>query len=354
MGKKSLFATLFVVSVLVCLLGPFNTTAISGDKPIKLSFANFFPPSHFTNTEQFPLFIKEIEQATGGKVKITNYPGQTLLQAPEMYDGVVQGTADMSHGSTGYSRGRFTVTEAFELPGIYFGSAAANSMVMHDGFKKFKPAEYNEVKVMYLMAVGPGFLYSRKPVNSLDDLKGMRIRATGPVADCLKKLGATPIAMTMPEVYEALSKGVLDGQVAPPEVLQAWRQAEVTKYIVVVPPIYASIQYTVMNLARWSSLPKDIQQAIDKVNDGFYLKAGQIWDSYQKKAIEFGVKKHGMKIIRLSEEENKKWLAPLESLKDEYIARANAKGLPGKEILDYVIKKAAIYSKKYPSPLEGY
>ena len=227
-------------------------------------------------------------------------------------------------------------------------------MVMKDGFKEFKPAEFNDVKVMYLMAVGPGFLYSRKPVNSLDDIKGMRIRAMGPTADCLKKLGATPIAMTMPEVYEALSKGVLDGQIAPPEVLQAWRQAEVTKYIVAVPPVYASIQYSIMNLDKWNSLPKEIQQAIDKVNEGFYLKAGQIWDSYQKQAIEFGVKKHGMKIIRLSEEENKKWLAPLESLKDEYIGRANAKGLPGKKILDYVIKKAAIYSKKYPSPLAGY
>ena len=110
MGKKTLFVCVFVLSVLFCLLGAFNTTAISGDKPIKLSFANFYPPSHYTNTEQFALWIKEIEQATGGRVKITNYPGQTLLQAPEMFEGVVQGTADMSHGSTGYSRGRFPVT----------------------------------------------------------------------------------------------------------------------------------------------------------------------------------------------------------------------------------------------------
>jgi TRAP-type C4-dicarboxylate transport system substrate-binding protein len=354
MGKKTLFTSVFVLLAVFCLFDPFNTPAVSAEKQIKLSFANFFPASHFTNKEQFPLWIKEVEQASGGRVKITNYPGQTLLEAAEMFEGVKKGTADISHGSTGYHRGVFPVTEAFELPGIYFGSATANSMVMLEGYKKFKPAEFSDVKVMYLMAVGPGFLYTKKPVRSLDDLKGMRLRATGPVADCLKKLGATPIAMTMPEVYEALSKGVLDGQVAPPEVLEAWKQAEVLKYIVVVPPIYASIQYCVMNLGKWKLFSEKEKEAIEKVNEGFYLKAGKIWDANQKKAVDFAVKKHGMKIIRLSPEENAKWMAPLESLKDDYIAKVSAKGLPGKEILNFVIEKAAIYSKKFPTPLDEY
>jgi TRAP-type C4-dicarboxylate transport system substrate-binding protein len=225
MKKKTLFTSLCVLSVLFCAFVVFNTSAVSQEKQLKLSFANFFPASHFTNKEQFPLWIKEVEEASGGKIKITNYPGQTLLEAPEMFQGVKKGTADIGHGSTGYHRNVFLVTEAFELPGIYFGSASANSMVMLEGYKKFKPAEFSEVKVMYLMAVGPGFLYTKKPVRSLEDLKGMRLRATGPVADCLKKLGATPIAMTMPEVYDALSKGVLDGQIAPQEVLEAWKQA---------------------------------------------------------------------------------------------------------------------------------
>ena len=110
MKKRNKFGFVFVSFVLFCLLNVFATTAVCGEEPIKLSFANFFPPSHFTNTVQFPNWIKDIEQATGGRVKITNYPGQTLLSGREMFDGVVQGTADLSHGSTGYSRGRFPVT----------------------------------------------------------------------------------------------------------------------------------------------------------------------------------------------------------------------------------------------------
>jgi TRAP-type C4-dicarboxylate transport system substrate-binding protein len=109
-----------------------------------------------------------------------------------------------------------------------------------------------------------------------------------------------------------------------------------------------------MNLDKWKLVPDNAKEAIEKVNEGFYLKAGKIWDANQKKAVDFAVKKHGMKIIRLSPEENAKWMAPLESLKDEYIAKVSAKGLPGKEILSFVIEKAAIYSKKFPTPLDEY
>jgi TRAP-type C4-dicarboxylate transport system substrate-binding protein len=354
MRKKIVLASVCLCLGIFCLLIAFNSVEASDKGAMTLSFANFFPASHFTNTEQFPLWIKEVEKASGGKVKITNYPGQTLLEAPEIYEGVVRGTADLGHGSTGYSRGRFPVTQASELPGIYFGSAAANSVVAWEAYKKFNPAEFSDVKVMYLMAVGPGFLYSKKPVHSLEDLKGMRIRATGPTADAMRALGAVPVSMTMPEVYESLSKGIIDGQIAPPEVLKAWRQAEVTKYITVVPPVYASVQYTVMNLKKWNLLPDDVKQAIEKVNAAFVLQAGKIWDSQQKISIDWAVKNHGMEVLRLAPEEEAKCMAVLQDLKDDYITMASAKGLPAKEILDFVIEKAAIYSKQFPSPLEGY
>jgi len=351
--KKVLLHSVTIAIGLCCLLGPFHSAAAAAD-PIKLSYANFFPAQHFTNTKQFPLWIKEVEEATGGKVKITNYPGQTLLEAAEIYEGVVRGTADLGHGSAAYSRNRFLVTEGSELPGIEFGSATANSLVAWETYKKFNPAEYSDVKIMYLMAVGPGFLYSKKPIRTLADLKGMRIRATGPGADALKAMGAVPVAMTMPEVYESLSKGIIDGQMAPPEVLKAWRQAEVTKYITVIPPIYASVQYSVMNLAKWKLLPEDVKKAIEKVNEGFVLKAGKIWDAEMKESVDWAVKNHRMEVIRFSPEETAKCMAILEFMKQDYISKATAKGLPAKEILDFVIQRAAVHSKQQQSPLAGY
>jgi TRAP-type C4-dicarboxylate transport system substrate-binding protein len=203
---------------------------------------------------------------------------------------------------------------------------------------------------MFFYSVGPGSLYSKKKVTSLADLKGMRIRATGLTAKSIEALGAVPVAMPMPEAYEALSKGVVGGNIGPPEILKGWKQAEVTKYITILPPVYNSIQYTVMNLKKWNSLPPDVQKAIEKVNEGFNVKAGQIWDSQMKaNGIDYGVDEHGMQIVRLSEADNKKAMQLMQPLLEDYIARMQAKGLPGKEIVDFVKENAAKYSKMYPT-----
>jgi len=349
MEKKRLFSFVFILIVAFSLSGIFNT-ATAETKPINLSMASFFPPTHFVNTEQAAQWIKEVEEASGGYVKITFYPGGTLLKAPETYDGVVKGTADIGISVFAYTRGRFPVMEAFELPGIYFGSCTATNLVTWEGIKKFKPKELSDVKVMYLYAVGPGALYSKKEVKSLEDLKGMRIRSTGLTAKSIQALGATPIAMPMGEVYESLRKGVVDGNIAPPEVLKGWKQAEVTKYITIVPPVYNAIQFIVMNLEKWNSLPSNVQKAIEEVNEASVFKAGQIWDSQMKAGgIDYGIKEHGMKICRLSAEDNAKARALMQPLLDDYVARMAEKGLPGKEILEFVQERAAFYSKLFPS-----
>ncbi len=349
MEKKGLMSLIVALVLLFSLTSVFGSAVAAEEKPITLSFATFFPPSHFMCTKVIPQYIKEVEKATNGRVKIVVYPAGTLLKAPETYDGVVAGTADIGNSVPAYTRGRFPVLEGFELPGIYFGSCAATTMVATDGVKKFQPKELQDTKPLIIFSVGPGSLYSKKEVKSLDDVKGMRIRATGLTAKSIKALGAIPVAMPMPEVYEALSKGVIDGTIAPPEVLKGWKQAEVTDYITILPPVYNSLQYFVMNKDKWNSLPKDIQEAINKVNEGFALKTGLIWDSEMKEnGIDYGIKEHGMKLNRLSEADNAKAMALMQPILDDYVARMNKKGLPGQEILDFTKEKAAKYSKMYP------
>jgi TRAP-type C4-dicarboxylate transport system substrate-binding protein len=177
----------------------------------------------------------------------------------------------------------------------------------------------------------------------------MRIRATGPTATSIKALGAIPVAMPMPDVYEALSKGVIEANLAPPEVLKTFKHAELTKYITVFPPVYNSLQGCVMNLKKWNSLPKDVQAAFEKVNEGWSMKAAAIWDEQMKvNGIDYGIKEHGMEISRLPEAEFDKAMKLMQPLLDDYIAEMNKKGLPGKEIIDFVKEKAAKYSKMYP------
>jgi len=337
-----------VFTFLFSFSGAINTE-IAEAKTTSLSFAHIFPASHYQATEVYALWKKEIEAATKGQVKIDLFPVNTLLKSAEMYDGVVSGTADIVSSSMGYTRGRFPLMEAFEFPGIYFGSSTATVAGAWEGYKHFKPKELSDTKVLWLFSAGPGSLYTKKKVNSLAELKGMRIRATGTTAKSIEALGAVPVAMPMADVYEALSKGVVEGQIAPPEVLKGWKQAEVTKYITVLPPVYNSIMYTVMNLKKWNGLPDDVKSAFDKLDEDYSVRAAKVWDSHQVSGgIEYGVKEHGMEIVRWSEKDMKMAMDLMKPLHDDYIARMNAKGLPGKEILDFAKERAAINSKKYP------
>jgi TRAP-type C4-dicarboxylate transport system substrate-binding protein len=348
MEKKRLLFFGFVFIFLFSLSGVFHAKTAEG-KTVNLSFAHIFPASHFQSAIVFTLWIEEVEKATKGYVKINLFPVNTLLKSAEIYDGVVSGTADLGNSSMGYTRGRFPLMEGFELPGIYFGSATATAVGAMEGYKKFNPKELSDTKVMWLGSAGPGSLYSKKKVNSLAELKGMRIRATGNTANSIKALGAIPVAMPMADVYEALSKGVVDGQIGPPEVLKGWKQAEVTKYITILPPVYNSIMYTVMNLDKWNSLPKYVQAAIEAVNEDFTVKACKIWDSQQVSGgIDYGIKEHGMEIVRWSDADMKQALDLMKPVQQDFVKRMNEKGLPGQEVLDFSKERAAINSKKYP------
>jgi TRAP-type transport system periplasmic protein len=349
MEKKGILYSVFIFIFLFSFAGAFNAATAEG-QTVNLSLSHFFPPTHFVNTEMVRQWVEEVEKASNGYIKINVFPGGTLLKAPETYDGVVSGTADIAVGVFAYTRGRFPVMEGFELPGIYFGSCTATTAVAWEGVKKFRPKELNDTKLMFLYSVGPGSLYSKKKVSTLEDLKGMRIRATGLTAKSIQALGAVPVAMPMPEAYEALSKGVVEGNIGPPEILKGWKQAEVTNYITILPPVYNSIQFVVMNLKKWNSLPGDVQIAIEAINEGFNIRAGQIWDSQMKaNGIDYAVNEYGLQIVRLSEADNEKAMALMQPLLDDYIARMDEKGLPGQEIVEFVKERAAKYSKMYPT-----
>jgi TRAP-type C4-dicarboxylate transport system substrate-binding protein len=348
MEKKGLLFFVFIFIFLFSFSGAFNAETAEG-KTVNLSFAFMFPSSHYMGSEVYPLWVEKIEKASKGYLKINMFPVNTLLKSAEMYDGVVSGTADIGSSSCGYTRGRFPVMEGFELPGIYFGSATATVAGAWAGYKHFQPKEFMDTKLMWLYSAGPGSLYTKKKVSSLSEIKGMRIRATGNTAKSIKALGAVPVAMPMPDVYEALSKGIVEGQIGPPEVLKGWKQAEVTKYITNLPPVYNSIMWTAMNLKTWNSLPKDVQAAIEEVNEGFSIIAGEIWDSHQVKGgIEYGIKEYGMEIVKWPEADMEKAMQLMLPLHEDYVKRMNAKGLPGQEILDFVKAQAAVNSKKYP------
>lgn len=354
MMKKGFLSKVLLLPVLVILLAVVGCSSTGsgdgdGDQVTVLKLAHFFPSTHPAETDLIQPWAKAVEEATGGKIRIESYPGETLLKADAVYDGVVDGIADMGLSCFAYTRGHFPVLEVFELPGITYRTSEAASKTAWNGIKKINPEEIRDTRLMMVITTGPGDLFTKDPVRNIDDLQGLEVRATGLSAKTLEMLGATPVAMPQSDAYEALSKGVVRGNLSPIEVLQGWRHAEVTDYLTLTPFLYNTLFFVNMNLDVWNSLSSDIQSAIESVSEQyFYDVAAGLWDQQNEAALKWAVDETGMEVITLSEEEIEKWIDMVKPIQDEYVASMEEKGFSGREILD-IVKNLA---KKYDQELD--
>jgi len=322
---------LFFLSSLCILAVAFPVFAQT--KPVELTYSIFFPAPH-KNTVLADEWAKEIGKRTQGKVKITLFPGGTLTPADKCYDGVVKGISDIGMSVLGYTRGKFPLTEVIDLPLGYKSGLSATKLI-NQYYVKFKPKEFEEVKVLYFHAHGPGILHTKKPVAKLEDLKGLRIRSTGLSSKVVTALGGTPVALPMGETYDALKRGMADGSMAPMESLEGWKWGEVVKYTTEsFGSAYSTGFFVVMNKEKWNSLPPEAQKVIDAVSAEWIEKTGKIWDQIDKSGKAFTLKL-GNQILSLSADENKRWAEAVKPILQDYVNAMKTKGLPGDEALKF-------------------
>lgn len=336
MKKGRLVCSVIAAAFIGILLFGIPGGALAAD-PIKLNYSIFFPAPH-KNTVLATEWAQEIEKRTNGAVKITIFAGGTLTPADKCYDGVVKGISDIGMSVLGYTRGRFPLSEVIDLPLGYKNGLAATKLI-NAYYNKFKPQEFNDVQIMYFHAHGPGILHTKKPVKNLDDLKGMKIVCHGLSAKVVAALGATPVAMPMPERYDALQKGVAEGGVNPIESLKGWKLGEVIKSTTEnFGSAYSTGFFVAMNKDKWKSLPPDVQKVIESVNREWIEKTGNGWDEIDKEGKEFTLSK-GNQVIALSKEENEKWAKLVQPILDEYVANMKVKNLPGDDAVKFCLEE---------------
>ena len=301
------------------------------EKVVELSYSIFFPPSHI-QCKTAESWAEEVGKRSNGKVKITVYPAGTLTQAPQCYEGVVNGLSDTGMSCLAYTRGRFGLLEGIDLP-LGYPSGLVATRVATEMVRKYNPKEVSDVHVLYIHAHGPGILASRKPVRELKDLAGMKVRATGLSSKIVQSLGGTPVAMSQPETYEALQKGVVEATLCPVETLKGWKQGEVINSITDSSVIgYTTAMFVVMNKNAWDRLSPELQQVFTQVSNEWVDKHGQAWDQADEEGMAFinELKHEG---IKLSEEEKQQRKDAVKPILDEYITKTAEQGLPGKEFL---------------------
>jgi TRAP-type transport system periplasmic protein len=323
----------FIVSVF-CFLGLFAGSSFAADPVAKLEFASFLPSNNPLGA-MLDEFSKEIEKRTNGRVKVTMHPGGTLCPAPQTYDSIIREIADMGFASLDLTVGRFPLMEALNLPyGVK--DAVMMTKLSNAFYNKFKPKELEEVQILFLLTHGPGIVHTKKPVNKLEDLKGVKLRCPGGyIVRMVQALGAVPVVMPMSEVYDSLSKGVVDGIVATPDALKFFKFGEVVQYTTNnYRTAYESTGFCGMNKKKWNSLPPDVQKLVMQVSEEYAAKLAKLWDSMDQDGIkEWSAKKHTF--INLSREEEERWRQRIQPLYDEFIKEKSAKGLPAAEAIKF-------------------
>ena len=242
--------------------------AVSVAAPVQaadtLRVATFLPERSMNVTFALKPFMDGVSKDVGDKITMQGYWGGSLGRNPrKQLELVLDGIADVTVVTPGYNPGRYPEMGAFELPYLFLTGKEA-STVMWKMFEKGKITGYEEVKALGLFTTDIYGVHTKREIKSLADLKGLKIRAAGPVqSDALKLYGAIPIGMPVNQVTESLSRGVVDGVLLGYAGLTVFRAQTITKYHIDVPLGTAPLS-VVMNKEKFEKQPKDVQAAIDK------------------------------------------------------------------------------------------
>jgi len=335
------FRRLFMRSALAAgLAAALAAPAAAQQAPVVLKFHTFMSPQSNVWRDMHMAWMDKVEKESNGRIKFERYPAMQLGGTPlNLYDQAKDGVVDVVWTLVGNTPGRMPRTEVFELP-FMMTNAEATSRAMWEYVQTNAKDEFKDVQLLATHVHGPGVIHTKdKPVKSINDLKGMKVRGpTRLITSMLKSVGATPVGMPLPQIPDALSKGVIDGAVIPWEVVPAVKVNELTKYHAEfdpkLPALYTTTFVLAMNKAKYDALPPDVKKVID-ANSGIETSAwlGKVQegnDVQGRKATEAS----GGIINRLTQTDYEAFRKAADPVDDDWVKEMNAKGYNGKALLD--------------------
>ena len=327
---------------------PAPAPAPTPEKTIELSFSTHNPATSGKHIRCFVPWAEAVEKATNGRVKVVIYPQGTLSGPKDTYDATINGICDIGWFDAAMEPGRFPlVTDVYSLPGAGISNCEMASVVIWNLYKNMPEiqAEFADTKVLLMHAFAPLAIASKDvPIRTLDDVKGLQIRAApGGTGKLVELAGGVAVLMVPQDIYVSMQRGILDGNAMGWEGQGAFRIVEVAKYFTAVPAFGGPQFVVVMNQEKWDSLPADIQQAILSVSgDVGSRQYGQGDDATSQVVID-EILKFGGEIITLSQEEQEKCNNLAKTLQDEVLDKLDAEGLPARETWNELLRLVKEY-----------
>ena len=306
---------------------------------VTLKVHHFWPPGAMPPSTLLGPWCEKIAKDSNNKMKCQIYPAMQLGGTPpQLIDQARDGIADIVWTLPGYTAGRFPLMEVFELP-FMNNSAESASRAAWDYYTAVGSKEFPGIKALAINVHDEGYVHTReKQIRTMADFKGLKMRApTRQTNKLLGLLGASPVAMPLPALPDALSKGVIDGFLLPWEVIPSVKAHEMVKFHSETDPasraLYTAVFILAMNQKRYDSLPADLKKVIDD-NSGAALSRhfGKTWDASKPKGRQPAVDR-GNTFYTIPSSELVNWEKATAGIYDEWVKDVTAKGSDGKALL---------------------
>ena len=258
MSRLTLSAAGLALAGLIGLASP----VVAQDKTYEWKYSHWVPATH-------PLhgilqgWAKSIDDGVArARSRSPIFPAQQLGKAPDHYDMVEKGIADVAYVSTGYQAGRMLVTSVAQMP-FMMTNAEGGSKAFDEWYRPYAAKDMPGVKLCYMYTHDVASLHSKKEIRTPDQIKGMKIRpAHATMAQWMNALGATTVQVSAPESREALERGVADAITFPCGSLYAFKIDGITKFHI-DEPMYVATFATIINQGKYDALSADQKKVID-------------------------------------------------------------------------------------------
>ncbi|MBF7097003.1 TRAP transporter substrate-binding protein [Alkalibacter mobilis] len=327
------FLVLIALMMTIAMLGFLAGCSSSSDddggnendagETVELVMGHPFSGQHPISLNILEPFAEALEEESNGRIKLTIIPAAAITSAASVYEDVIAGSFDIGWTLQGYTAGRYPLTEVVELPFIV-NSATEGSVALWRLLEQSPDLqdEYSEVKVLSLWVTDTGEIMSKKPVQLPADMAGMRVRFAGPMQETmLTKLGAVPVGMAAPDMYDNLERGIIDGIAIGSSTIESYRLHEVITNATRGLEMFVSPQVLFLNKDKWDSLSSDDQELISRLS-GEYMaeKAGEIYDHGLETGFQIA-EDGGVEIYAVPEDVKAQWDAVLAPMIGEWTGK---------------------------------
>lgn len=290
------------------------------EEPVTLKFGFPAPVTSYVNTKGMAPWIEDVEKASGGTLKIKLFAGPTLGTFRDIYDRTLSGVSDISFGIFGPLAGQFQRVQVSSLP-FELRQARESSVALWRLYaKKMFDPEFDKVKVLALFDFPSSYIHTNVPIKSADDMKGLKFSVSSrTIGQIVVALGGSPVSTTPPEIYQSMSRGVINGVVTAWTAVKTFKLHEVTKYHLEA-PLGEAPAYVFINKAVYERLPEKAKQAIDKYSgEAFSKHLGSENDTADRETSKEVEAMSGHTVGELSKDQYEHWRALMQPVIDEWV-----------------------------------